>query len=92
MTGSVPENVRRLAERLTGPAGPELSCEECFDVLDVYVERELAGTEAATEAGIVADADVRTEMPAMHAHLMGCSACRDDHDSLLELLRNGFGA
>jgi hypothetical protein len=24
-------------------------------------------------------------MPAMRAHLAGCSACRDDHDSLLAL-------
>lgn len=79
MTGDVPDDVRTLAERLTGPAGPELSCEECFDVLDVYVERELAG------------ADVGAAMPAMRAHLAGCSACRDDYDSLLALLRDGSG-
>jgi hypothetical protein len=69
-----------LAERLLGPADPELSCEECFDVLDAYVERELAGATAGAE------------MPAMHAHLAGCSACRDDHDSLLAFLRKGLGA
>jgi hypothetical protein len=80
VTGNVPDDAKMLAGRLIGPAGPELSCEECFDVLDVYVERELAG------------AEVGTEMPAMRAHLEGCSACRDDHDSLLALLRKGFGA
>ena len=80
MTGNVPDDVRMLAERLTSPEGPELSCEECFDLLDVYAERELAGAEAG-EA-----------MPAMRAHLGGCSACRDDHDSLLALLRKGSGA
>lgn len=26
-------------------------------------------------------------MPAMSAHLAGCSACRDDHDSLLAFAR-----
>ena len=68
-----------LAKRLIGPDGPDLTCEECFDVLDVYVERELDG--AWTDA----------EMAAMRTHLAGCSACRDDHDSLLALLRDEFG-
>lgn len=80
MTENVPYDARGLADHLLGPAGPELSCEECFDVLDVYVERELADEQAAAA------------MPTMHAHLAGCSACRDDHDSLLAFLRNGFGA
>jgi hypothetical protein len=61
--------------RILGPAGPELGCDECFDQLDAYVELELTGVRA----------DVA--MPAMHAHLVGCSACRDDHDSLLALVR-----
>jgi hypothetical protein len=80
VTTNLPDDARVLAERLIGPAGPELSCEECFDVLDAYVERELAGEDAGAA------------MPAMRAHLAGCSACRDDHDSLLALLRTGFEA
>lgn len=80
MTANMPDDTRENAERLLGPEGPELSCEECFDVLDVYVENELADPQ-----------DV-AEMPAMRAHLAGCSACRDDHDSLLALLRSGLGA
>jgi hypothetical protein len=80
VTTNLPDDARVLAERLIGPAGPELSCEECFDVLDAYVERELAGVDAGAA------------MPAMQAHLAGCSACRDDHDSLLALLRTGFEA
>jgi hypothetical protein len=80
MTGNVPDDARALAERLLGPEGPELSCQECFEMLDVYVEHELAN-----------DAEAGTAMPAMRAHLAGCSACRDDHDSLLALLRNGSG-
>lgn len=80
MIANVPDDARMLAERLIGPEEPELSCEECFEALDAYVERELAG------------ADAGDAMPAMRAHLTGCSACRDDHDSLLALLRKGFGA
>jgi hypothetical protein len=63
-----------MIEHLVGPVGPELGCDECFEVLDSYVELELA-------AGA---ADAR--IPLMRAHLAGCSACRDDHDSLLALL------
>ena len=64
----------RLLERLVGPTGPELTCEECFDKLDRYVELELAHD----------DAD--SEIPQMRAHLRGCPACSEDHESLLELL------
>jgi hypothetical protein len=59
-----------------GPAGPELTCEECFEQLDAFVELELSGRDA--------DAVVR----GMRAHLMGCPACAEDHDSLHALVRS----
>jgi hypothetical protein len=62
---------RELIGRLLGPEGPELTCEQCFDLLDRYVELEVAG----------APADDR--VPGMRAHLAGCSACDEDHASLL---------
>jgi hypothetical protein len=65
---------RNEIERLLGPDGPEVSCEECFELLDEYVEKELAG----------ADAD--GAVPGMRAHLEGCPACREDHESLRELV------
>jgi hypothetical protein len=65
-----------LLRRLLGPAGPEVTCEICFDELDRYVELELAG------------ADAEGAVPGMRAHLEGCGACRDEHDSLLALLRS----
>jgi hypothetical protein len=61
-------------ERLLGPLGPEISCEECFDRLDEYVEAELRGE----------DADAR--VPGMRAHLEGCPACHEDHAALHALL------
>lgn len=67
----------RLLARLLGPAGPELTCEECFDQLDRYVELELAG-HAADDA-----------IPGMRAHLEGCPACDEDHASLLAFVRGG---
>jgi anti-sigma factor RsiW len=63
-----------LIARVLGPAGPEVSCEECFELLDQYVDLELAGE----------DADAR--LPGMRAHFEGCPACREDHESLRELV------
>jgi hypothetical protein len=59
---------------LLGPAEPEVTCEQCFDALDRYVELGLAGVDA--EAAV----------PGLRAHLHGCPACNEDHDSLLAYL------
>lgn len=72
MTHDHPDR-ERLA-RLLGPAGPEVGCDECFDLLDRYVDAELAGE----------DADAR--LPGMRAHLDGCPACREEHESLRALV------
>jgi hypothetical protein len=61
-------------ERLLGPTGPEVGCDECFELLDEYVELEIQG----------ADADER--IPGLRNHLNGCPACREEHDSLLALV------
>ena len=61
-------------DRLLGPAGPDIGCDECFERLDEYVELELRGR----------DADA--EIPGMREHLAGCPACREEHESLQALL------
>ena len=63
-----------LVSGLLGPSGAELTCEECFELLDVYVDSELAGE----------NADER--VPGMREHLTGCPACAEEHDSLRDLL------
>lgn len=63
-----------LLARLLGPAEREATCDECFEVLDRYVELELAREDA--------DAAI----PGMRAHLRGCSACAEDRESLRALL------
>jgi hypothetical protein len=69
-----------LLGRLFGPPGPELTCEECFEYLDRYVELELDGQ----------DADA--EVPGMQAHLEGCPACHEDHEDLAALLGSQPGS
>jgi hypothetical protein len=65
---------RRLAGVL-GPAGPEVTCEACFEHLDRYVELERAQGGAAAEAAV----------PGMQAHLEGCPACAEEYDSVRAL-------
>jgi hypothetical protein len=60
-------------DQLLGPSGHEIGCDECFDRLDEFVELELAGV------------DAERQIPGMSAHLDGCSACREEHDSLYAL-------
>jgi hypothetical protein len=64
----------RDLDNVLGPEGYEVSCEECFELLDEYVELELKD----------ADADLR--IPGMRTHLDGCPACREDHESLRALV------
>jgi predicted anti-sigma-YlaC factor YlaD len=61
-------------ERLLGPAEPQVGCDTCFEELDRYVELELAG------------ADVDAAIPGLRAHLQGCPACREEHESLRDLV------
>jgi hypothetical protein len=63
-----------MLDRLLGPTGHQVSCEECFELLDQYVELELEGV------------DVDRRLPGMRTHLEGCPACREDHESLRELV------
>jgi hypothetical protein len=70
---------KQLLAGLLGPAGPEVTCEECFANLDVHVERELSGDDA--------DAFV----PGMRAHLEGCPACAEEYDSLRDLIATETG-
>jgi hypothetical protein len=69
-----PDHLDDAVDRLLGPAAPETTCDECFDQLDVYVERDLRSGDAATA------------MPRLAAHLAGCPACAEDRDSLRALV------
>jgi hypothetical protein len=63
-----------LLGRVLGPATPELSCEECFEELDRYVEL------------VVADERADERVPGMKPHLHGCPACAEDFRSLRALV------
>jgi hypothetical protein len=79
MSDATPRHLADVLRGLLGPAGPELTCEECFEHLDRYVELELA------------DRDADVAVPGMQAHLQGCPACAEDHDSLHALVASEHG-
>ena len=62
---------------LLADTSPYLSCDDCFDRIDVYVERTLA--------------DPHHEDAGMQAHLAGCGACAEEAATLRELLTRATG-
>lgn len=69
-----PPRLTGILARVLGPVGPEVTCEQCFELLDQYVDLDVAAE----------DADAR--LPGMRAHLEGCPACHEDYESLRELV------
>jgi hypothetical protein len=65
-------DLKQTLRRLLGPAEPEVGCDACFEELDRYVELAIAGEEAEADVAV----------PGLRAHLAGCPACREEHDSL----------
>jgi len=59
------------AAQLTVNAEPYLSCDDCFEQVDVQVDAVVSGSASLP--------------PAFRAHLIGCAACREEALSLLEL-------
>ncbi len=53
----------------------EIACEECFAQIDLFVEKVLAGADAAAA------------MPLVQDHLNRCRDCHDEFEALLEALR-----
>lgn len=80
MTSEVrPQITEEQARKFTKDANPWMSCDDCFDHLDEFVD---LGVSEISEWG-----------PAMLAHLDACEACRDEVESLRSLLgSDGEGA
>jgi len=53
----------------------DLGCEAGFEIIDQYVELELAGKDPATK------------FPGLAAHLRSCPGCHLDHEGMLEAAR-----
>jgi predicted anti-sigma-YlaC factor YlaD len=71
-------DLRQLDELLRAVDG-DAGCTAGEDILDVYVELELAGKDPALV------------YPGTAIHLQSCPGCRGDHDGLLEAARKFSG-
>lgn len=76
MSDRDPRPAPSVLRRLLGSPEPELTCDECFELLDEYVDLELELAERADQ-----------RIPGMAPHLEGCAACREEHESLLALVQ-----
>ena len=67
----------QAARSLTLDTDPYLSCDDCFDLVDTYVEALLS--------------DPDHDQPAMRTHLAGCAACAEEARSLILLVAEQDG-
>jgi hypothetical protein len=70
-----PAMLKQMVRAVMDTRPDEISCGECFDELDRFVEMTLAGKNAA-EA-----------MPLVEDHLRRCRDCREEFEALLSVLR-----
>jgi hypothetical protein len=68
-----------LLRRLTADPGPWLSCDDCFRLLDQFVDSAVVG------------GSENLDMPAMRNHLANCRACREEAMTLLALAAEDSG-
>ena len=67
----------QTALSLTLDTHPYLSCDDCFDLVDEYVEALLSNPDH--------------DHPAMRTHLAGCAACAEEARSLIVLVADQGG-
>jgi hypothetical protein len=66
--------VKELVEAALNTLPDEISCDECFQEVDRFVELQLAGLDAAQA------------MPLVQAHLDRCPDCREEYEALLHAM------
>ena len=70
------EKVKALINMTAQTADRELTCEEAYRDLDVFVDRLLAGEDAARL------------MPDIQNHLERCPQCREEYEALLRIVKD----
>lgn len=70
-----PESIRRLLRQLEQTELDEISCDECFELLDVFAEVAYTSD----------DAD--RLLPMVRKHLDLCQDCREEFEALMAALK-----
>ena len=71
-----PNKLRRSLEHIFNASEVDIGCGACMEKLDVYIETQLAGQEAS---------DV---LPQVRDHLATCNDCKEEFETLLQILIN----
>lgn len=69
------KDLQKVLMALSRTREEEIGCDECFERLELFVEMELSGLDAASA------------MPLVEDHLDKCGDCREEFEALLEALR-----
>lgn len=69
------QEMKRLIRSIINLDPEEITCGECFDVVDNYVEMELAGKDASEALPMVKD------------HLKRCPPCKEEYEALYKALK-----
>ncbi len=68
-----PSKLNQWLKKIQASQTEEISCSECFERLDAYVDLELAGQ------------DPEKLLPGVKAHLFQCRVCQEEYELLREL-------
>jgi hypothetical protein len=66
---------RRLLQAIYSTRPDEVSCDECFEMADLYAEMVMEGVDAGQVLPMVED------------HLARCPGCREEFEALIDALR-----
>jgi hypothetical protein len=69
------DDLEKILTAVSRTREEEIGCDECFELLDRFVELKLSGLDAAAA------------MPLVEDHLDKCGDCREEFEALLEALR-----
>ena len=70
-----PVMLKRLLEKIAHTEDAEISCTECFDLLPECVDLEVAGRAMGQH------------WPRLQQHLEQCGVCRDEYETLRDLVQ-----
>ena len=70
-----PDLLKKMARGIMTTRSDEISCDECFEQLDRFVDMKLDGLDAPAA------------MPLVQDHLERCQDCREEYEALLAALQ-----
>lgn len=74
-----PSQLNQWLKRIMDTREYELSCSDCFEMLDLYVDLELAGV------------DVENKLAPVKEHFHQCKVCQEEYQLLRELASSHTG-